>query len=99
MSDMRFVFEIAIFALMFLISSTIPIYAFIKSKVTAPFFCSLISLGCTVLLSFLYSVSPLPQGKTGEFYEVFWLMPPIFVLITTIFLSKIKGKSSVKGQD
>lgn len=99
MSDMKLAFEIAIYALMFLISSTIPIYAFIKSKVTAPFLCSLISLGCTVLILFLYTVSPLPKGKTGEFYEVFWLMPPIFVLITTIFLSKIKGKRTVKGQD
>lgn len=98
MSNMSLSFEIAIYILMFLISSAIPIYAFIKSKVTAPFLCSLISLGCTVLILFLYTMSPLPKGKTGELYEVFWLIPPIFVLIVTMLLSKIKQKRESQGR-
>lgn len=94
MTDAKLISEIAIYALIFIISSTIPIYLFIKSKVTAPLFCSLASLGFTLLLVFIYVVAPLPKGKTGELYEVFWLIPPIFVWIVTFSLSKIKKKES-----
>lgn len=87
---LKLTFEIAAYLLIFLISSTIPIYAFFKSKVTLPWLCCLISFGLTIVLFNIYSVSPLLKGKTGEFYEVFWLIPPIFVWIVTFSIAQIK---------
>jgi hypothetical protein len=93
MIDLRLIIEITIYALIFIISSVVPIYLYIRSKVTIPIGCSLLSLGITLLLVLIYASSPLPKGKTGELYEIFWLIPPIFVGITTYLLSKTKKKT------
>jgi len=92
MIDLNLFLEITIYALIFIIASAIPIYLSIRSKMTTPILCSLLSLGITLLLVFVYAYFPLPKGKTGEFYEIFWLIPPIFVGITVYFLSKTKKK-------
>jgi hypothetical protein len=60
--------------------------------------CSLISLGLTLLfmnVGFFLPVSliemlPVSKSRTGEFYEIFWLIPPVFVGVVTFYLSKRK---------
>lgn len=89
MIDKDLFIEIIVYILIFLISSTIPIYLFKKFRIE-PIVCGLISLGLTILFINAYSFSPLPisGGRTGEFYGIFWVMPPIFVIIITTYLPK-----------
>lgn len=89
----KFIFEILVFILIFVLSSAIPIYIFKRFNIDS-YLCVLISLILAVLLFNLYAAAPLPKGKTGEFYEIFWIMPPVFVFLVILFLSKkSKGNS------
>jgi len=67
--------------------------------------CSLISLGLALLfmngltLLFMnldFSSLPISKSGTGELYEVFWLIPPVFVGIVTCCLAKRTKKGKVK---
>jgi len=99
MCDAKLVLEIIIFSFIFIISVTVPIYLFIRVKIKVPFFCSLMSLGFTLLLMVIYLETPLPKGRTGEFYEVFWLLPAIFVGTLTFVLSQIKKRKRGKNRE
>ena len=79
--------EVLTYLLIFIISSIFPIYLLRRFKLYA-FICILISLVSTIVLMNLYFLSPLPKGRFGEVYEVFWLVPALFVLIVNIYLSK-----------
>ena len=96
------IFEYLIFLLIFLIASIIPLFLYIKYKLFL-ILCLLISLVLTILVMNIYFFSPFVQGKTGEFYEVFWPLPPIFVFIVGIlykifsYMRKIKAKDTSKN--
>jgi len=42
----------------------------------------------TVILMNVYFQTPLPKGRTGELYEVFWIIPLAITAIVTLWLSK-----------
>ena len=92
MVDVSLTLEISLFAITFMISSIVPIYLRVKFRFRI-WSCSLISLGLTLLLINGFNVLPfLPVGKskTGEFYEVFWVIPPVFVGAVIFYLSRRK---------
>ena len=53
-------------------------------SVISSFLFALISLVLTVVIINIYFISPLPQDKTGEFQEVFWMWPSFVVLIICV---------------
>lgn len=96
MIEISLILEISIFVLIFIISSIIPIYLYIRFKFRS-WMCSLISLGLALLFMNLdFSSLPISKSGTGELYEVFWLIPPVFVGIVTCCLAKRTKKGKVK---
>jgi hypothetical protein len=98
MIDTSLILEILVFVIIFIISSIVPIYLHMKFRFRI-WICSLISLGLTLLtmnglaLLFMnldFNFLPISKSKTGEFYEIFWLIPPAFVGVVTFYLSKRK---------
>jgi len=55
-----------------------------------PSLCVMVSLFMTILLMNLINVFLLSESvnRTGEFYKVFWLMPPGFVGVVTVLIWK-----------
>ncbi len=92
------IYEYFIYLLIFLIASIIPILLFIKFRLYL-IVCVLISLVLTILIMNIYFFSPLPQGKTGEFYEIFWPLPPIFVFIVGILYKIFSHKRKIEARD
>ena len=91
------IYEYLIYLLIFLIASIIPILLFIKFRIYL-IACILISLILTILVINIYFHSSLPQGKTGEFYEIFWITPPIFVFIVGILYRILSSKRRVESK-
>jgi len=66
---------------------------FILSVISSLLF-SLISLALTVVIINIYFMLPLPQDKTGEFQEIFWMWPSFLVLIICVIYTIIKQGSA-----
>ena len=81
--------ELLIFFIIFFFASTISIFIFSKFKLNV-YASVIICLVLTILFMNLFFISPLPKGKTGEFYEIFWLFPPVFVLVICKILDRRK---------
>jgi len=100
MADVSLISEISVFAITSMISSIVPIYLHVKFRFRK-WSCSLIGLGLTLLLINGFNVLPfLPVGKskTGEFYEVFWVIPPVLCWCIDFYLLKRKeDNTKVRG--
>jgi hypothetical protein len=80
MIEKGLIIEMSVYMVVFAVSSGIPIFFLIRFGLNR-WVCVAMALIITLFLINLGSFTlDLGTSKTGEFYEVFWLVPPAFVL-------------------
>ncbi len=82
------------YLLIFIFATSIPVYVFLKARLVKEI-CALFSLILSVglinlhgfVLSSLRSVS---HPSLSEFYEVFWIIPPVVVYVSCVYVERKK---------
>ncbi len=83
--------ELLNYFIIFLIASMLPILLFYKFKINI-YVCTLICFILTIIFINISFILLFSKNKASEFYEIFWIIPPVFVFIVCKFFVKdLKG--------